>query len=156
MRIVALFFLVGVPAVYTQDVRVQPVRVCEVLQDPAAYDSKVLAIVGRYSFRQSGRSLGEEKCGKGAAAPAVRIVFDRAAAPKTPDHLEIDGRAVQTILATMQQQTALAKFRFGTPDYDRWAVVYGRFEVLKGNGGEGTARLVCAGESEIMPIVDRY
>ena len=42
--------------------RLQPVTVCEVLQDLAAYDGKVVAVIGRFSFRQNGRWLGELKC----------------------------------------------------------------------------------------------
>lgn len=99
----------------------------------------------------------------------IPVTFDRKLAPKTPDHLEIEASAVTKLLRAIQQSTALAKFRFGTPDYDRWAVVYGRIErqeqlrtVVLNTGGHGNAleaghaELVCAGDSVVMFIVDRY
>ena len=35
-------------------------------------------------------------------------------------------------LLAVQQHTTLGRFRFGSTDYDRWAVVYGRVESHKG------------------------
>lgn len=131
----------------------EPVRVCAVLEDMAAYDGKVVAIVGRFSFRPNGRSLSEDKCGVGSAT-ALPIVFEKKIAPPTPEHLELDGAAVRQLLKSVQQHTALAKFKFGTPDYDRWAVVYGRVESNKSNH-PSPARIVCAGDSVVMFLVDR-
>lgn len=127
----------------------EPIRVCDVLQNPTAFEGKTVALVGRYSFRQTERSLREEKCGASPGG-AIRIEFDKKVAPATPDRLDFDGVVVQRLLKAVQQQTALAKFKFGTPDYDRWAVVYGRFETTK------SLRLVCVGDSVVMFIVDRY
>lgn len=134
---------------------IDPIRVCDVSQSPSAYEDKVVALVGRYSFRQSGRSLSEERCGQ-APGTIIRIEFDKKLAPATPDHLEFDAAPVQKLLRAIQQQTALAKFRFGTPDYDRWAVVYGRLETNKPAGRDPVLRLICVGDSEVMFIVDRY
>ena len=36
----------------------------------------------------------------------------------------------------MQEHTKLHTFRFGTSDYDRWAVVYGRVVSRKGLAGQ--------------------
>jgi len=116
---------------------VEPVRVCEVLQDMAAYNSKVVAVVGRYSFRQTGRFLSEESCEHKLATGAftwpnvLRISFDEKTGPKPPEHMEVDTRTVYQKLRLIEQHTALAKIRFGNPDYDRWAVVYGRIEPSK-------------------------
>ena len=33
--------------------------------------------------------------------------------------------------ADLLRHTTLGKFRFGTPEYDRWAVVYGRIVIRK-------------------------
>jgi hypothetical protein len=146
---------------------VPPVRVCGILQDLASYTDKVVAVVGRYSYRHEGRFLSEENCGSGGSI--LPVSFDRKLAPKTPEHLEIEAGLVTKLLKAIQQSTALTKFRFGTPDYDRWAVVYGRVEtatqlrtVVLNTGGHGNAleaghaELICAGDSVVMFIVDRY
>jgi len=52
-------------------------------------------------------------------------------AAQAPGDFELDAVALSRKLALMQQHTSLGKFRFGTPDYDRWAVVYGRVETRK-------------------------
>ena len=144
------FFLT---AAYGAEPALQPVRACDVLSNPAQYEGKVLAIVGRFSFRSTGRSLGEEAC-EGAPRASMRVGFDKASAPKTPEHLEIDSALVTKLVKTIQQRTALAKFKFGTPDFDRWAVVYGRME--RGKRPEDPPQLLCAGDSVVMFLVDRY
>ena len=35
--------------------------------------------------------------------------------------------------AELVRHSSLGKFRFGTPEYDRWAVVYGRVVARKGD-----------------------
>jgi hypothetical protein len=127
----------------------EPVRVCAIAENPEAFEGKVVAVVGRFSFRQTGRAISEEKCAGGQLA-SFRISFDKKLAPPTPEHLEMDGVAVRKVLKTVQQQTALAKFKFGTPDYDRWAVVYGRVEIAR-----TPPQIVCAGDSVVMFLVDR-
>ena len=135
---------------YAEEPAIRPIRVCEVLQDPAAYNGKVVAVVGRYSFRATGRFLSEENCGAPNSPKSVDpsphstilpVAFDQKLSPKTPEHLEIEAGAVGKLLKLIQQNTALAKFRFGTPDYDRWAVVYGRVEPAK----SAHVELICAG-----------
>ena len=43
------------------------------------------------------------------------------------------------------------KFRFGTPDYDRWAVIYGRVEQRKGDDTKkAPANLVIRGSGVIV------
>jgi hypothetical protein len=165
--ILIFIFAVAPPAVAQEPANVQPVRVCAILQDLTSYTDKVVAVVGRFSFRHEGRFLSEENCG--SAGSVLPVAFDRKLAPKTPDHLEIEAGAVTKLLKMIQQSTALTKFRFGTPDYDRWAVVYGRVEredqlrtVVLNTGGHGStleaghAQLVCAGDSVVMFVVDRY
>jgi hypothetical protein len=146
-------------AAHAEDGSITPVRVCDVLRDVGAYEGKVVAIVGRYSFRSNGRFLSEESCEEAQASDGHRpqvlhIAFDGKLAPKTPDRLQIDSGLVQRLLKTIQKQTSLAKFRFGTPDYDRWAVVYGRVEPAPGKSTG--IQLICIGDSVIMFIVDRY
>jgi hypothetical protein len=148
---------------------IKPVRVSEALRDLEANDGKVVAVVGRYSFRESGRFLSEEWCEKKLGSAdfvwpcAVRLVFDSKSAPKPPLPLEFDAQVVASQLKLVKEHTSLGKFRFGTPDYDRWAVVFGRLEVskeyrsgLKPNPPGGLehcpARLVCSGEGDIVLI----
>ena len=66
----------------------------------------------------------------------------------------LDSAAVAKLIKAIQQRTALAKFRFGTPDFDRWAVVYGLVE--PGKRPEDGPQLLCAGDSVVMFLVDRY
>jgi hypothetical protein len=165
--ILVFCFSLNAVALAQEAAAVHPVNVCIILQDLDSYTGKVVAVVGRFSFRREGRFLSEENCG--SAAAILPVAFDRKLAPKTPEHLEIEAGAVNKLLKTIQQTTALTKFRFGTPDYDRWAVVYGRVEPDKqlrtvvlntsahGNPVDaGPAQLVCAGDSVVMFIVDRY
>ena len=138
---------------YGAEPAVQPVRACDVLASPAQYEGKVVAVVGRFSFRSTGRSLSEEAC-EGAPRASMRVAFDKANGPKTPGHLEIDSTLVTKLIKAIQQRTSLAKFKFGTPDFDRWAVVYGRIE--PGKRPEDPPQLLCAGDSVVMFLVDRY
>ena len=116
---------------------ITPVRVCNVLEDLAAYNHKVIAVIGRYSFRQTGRFLSEDVCSHKTGSPALQwrsvlqVSFDEKSAPKPPEHMELDPHAVYRELRAIEQHTALAHIPFGTPDYDRWAVVWGRIEVAR-------------------------
>jgi hypothetical protein len=114
-----------------------PVTVCEVLGDLPMYDGKVVAALGRYSFREKGRWLSEESCGDGAPEnPTLWLMEDAKDGPRPPDDFEMDGAVLGRKLADVRKRTALGKFRFGTSDYDRWAVVYGRVETRKGDAAK--------------------
>jgi hypothetical protein len=90
------------------------------------------AIVGRYSFRPIGRWVSEQVCDTGAAdPPQLWIIEDDKRGPRPPERFEFDAAQVRLKLTEIARHTALAKFRFGTPGYDRWAVVYGRVERAK-------------------------
>jgi hypothetical protein len=53
--------------------------------------------------------------------------------------------------ADVRRRTSLGKFRFGTPDYDRWAVVYGRVVSRKGEAAsQAPAELVFRGSGVIV------
>lgn len=94
--------------------------------------------------------MGEQACENStSAAPQIWLVEDLKNGPKPPEHLELDGALLKKKFADMQSRTALGKFRFGTADYDRWAVVYGRFEQRKGERG---LTLVYCGSSVIIMI----
>ncbi|MEO7144869.1 MAG: hypothetical protein ABI165_15330 [Bryobacteraceae bacterium] len=135
-RVTALVLLSGY-ALCAPEHSMQPVRVCEVLQDLPAYNGKTVAVIGRYSFRPTGYFLSEQICDRKLTTGAfvwpnvLRVSFDGKAAPKPPVPLEVDGGTIYRKLHAIERHTALAHIRFGTPDYDRWAVVYGRVETKK-------------------------
>jgi len=118
---------------------VLPLTVCEVLHDLPAETGKTVAVLGRYSWREKGSWVSEDTCD--AAPPSAPAhpqsplpelwMTEDHTAPKLPDDYELDAAGVHKKLAEMQRHTALAKFRFGTPDYDRWAVIWGRIEPRK-------------------------
>ena len=136
----------------------KPVRVCEVLADLPARDGKVVAVLGRFSFRENGRFLGEDGCDPAPAAgpSALRVVFNPKTAPPLPARLELDAADVYQPLKLIRQRTALGKFRFGSVDYDRWAVVFGRIEaggaIKNGPKPPAPAQIVCRGESAVLFI----
>ena len=136
------------------DAVMQPVRVCEVLETPDSYDGKALALLGRFSFRQDGRFLGEETCGKElkAGSATLRLSEDSKLAPRPDGALQIDAAALDRKLAAVRERTTLRKTAFGSPEYDRWAVVYGRFEASKKSDA---ARLLYRGDGVILFILDR-
>ena len=111
-----------------------PVTVCEVLADPGAYEGKDVAVLGRYSFRKDGRWIGEQTCTPPSSTPPLLwLTEDANDGPKPPADFELDATVLNRKFAALAKRTVLGKFRFGTPDYDRWAVVYGRVALRKGN-----------------------
>jgi hypothetical protein len=129
--------------------------VCEVAANLPAQEGKVLAVIGRYSFRAYGRWMGEESCGAGAqsAAPELWMVEDPKDGPKPPEHLNLDSAALKAKFALVQRRSKLMNSRFGTPDYDRWAVVYGRIEKRSPTEEhKAQANLVFRGSSVIIVI----
>ncbi len=129
-----------------------PVGVCEVLRNLASWENKSAAIIGRYSFRPTGRWVGEQVCDAGAAdPPQLWIVEDDANGPRPPERFEFDAAIMRLKLTEIAHHTALAKFRFGTPSYDRWAVIYGRVETRKGDDArKAPANLVIRSASVIV------
>jgi hypothetical protein len=131
--------LIGCAAFAAEEPAIVPITVCEILRDPAAYDGKSIAVLGRYSFRESGgRWLGEQNCGPGSAVavPVLWLMENAKDAPKPPDSFTLDGIELHRKWVAMQQRTSLGKFRFGTSDYDRWAVVYGKLQTRKAGAGD--------------------
>jgi hypothetical protein len=136
------------------DAPLEPVTVCEILSDLPAHDGKDLAVFGRYSFRPAGRSISEQSCAPpGDGSPQFPLVEDPKDAPRPPADFEIDGAAVQRKFTGMLRRTALGKFRFGTPDYDRWAIIYGRIQQRKGEEArKAPANLVIRGNGVIVYV----
>ena len=135
------------------DNALEPLTVCEVLSDLHAHDGKTVAVLGRYSFRREGRSINQEACpaaapGEPAPPHSISLTDDSKSAPKPPDVFALDAVALNRKLKTVQEKTSLRTFRFGTPDYDRWAVVYGRIEADKSKSGG--ALLVYRGNGVVL------
>ena len=109
------------------DPPIPPVTVCEILADLPAHEGKDVAVLGRYSFRRDGRWIGEESCGPATSvAPMLWLNEDATDGPKPPADFEFDAAVLNKKFAGLTRHTALGKFRFGNPEYDRWAVIFGR------------------------------
>ena len=132
---------------FAADPPVAPMTVCEVLRDLPAYEGKDVAVLGRYSFRSSGTWVGEQACQPALTGAATLTLVEDKEAPKLPESYTLDAVALHRKLVEVQHRTSLGKFRFGTPDYDRWAVIYGR--VGKRGGG---AALVFRGSGVIVML----
>ena len=149
--LVICFWVMLVPAA---DTALAPLTVCEVLKELPTHDGKAVAVLGRFSFRRDGRTLNEESCGTnpepGGTPPAnaIRLTDDPKAGPKPPDVYALDGPALNRKLKVLQEHTKLHSFRFGTADYDRWAVIYGRIELDKAK--PAGVRLVYRGDGVIL------
>ena len=175
MRLAIVFLVLVCPLIEGAEPALQPVTVCEVLQDLPAYDGKVVAVVGRFSSRQMGRWLGEQKCGRKLVTGnqewpnALWVAYDPAAAPQPPVVLAVDAALLAQKLRAVKLGTSLTKLPFGSPDYDNWAVVYGRVETRKdlvtvteggtrkngfGYGESSPARLVCHGDAVVIFLND--
>jgi len=139
-------------AAFPADAPLAPLTVCEVVRDLAAEEGKVVAVLGRYSFRSSGRTLGEQACDPAATVPPqLRLVEDRNDGPRPPDTYQLDAVEVRRKLADVQKRTSLGKFRFGSPEYDRWAVVLGRVEAAKGGDAQqAPANLAFRGDGVVV------
>lgn len=145
-------FALSCAAALPADAPLVPLTVCEAMRDLASREGKVLAVLGRYSFRESGISLGEQACDPPVTGPPqFRLVEDAKDGPKPPGSFELDGVAALSKLAAMRKRTSLGKFRFGTSDYDRWAVVYGRVAARRGDDAkQAPADLVFRGDAVVV------
>jgi len=143
----AVVCAVGRPA----DAPVVPFTVCEVLRDLPAKAGKPLAVLGRYSYRENGLWIGQQACEPAISGPAqIRLVEDARGGPKSPEPFDMDGAALRRKLTDVERHTTLGKFRFGTTDFDRWAVVWGRVETRKPDEDKSPARLVFRGDGVVI------
>jgi len=134
------------------DSAIVPLTVCEVVRDLGMYQEKSVAVLGRYSFRQQGRWLAEQSCeDQPGSDPKLWLVEDTKDGPRPPNNFELDALILDRKWAEVRKRTSLAKFRFGTPDYDRWAVVYGRVEARRGDASKiAPADLVFRGDGVVV------
>jgi hypothetical protein len=138
-------------AVFATEPALEPVSVCDALDHLPDFQGKAVALVGRYSFRKEGRWLDQEACGGNGKRGMVWLTLDSKSAPKPPESVSINEVTLERILAAMKQHTSLGKFRFGSPDYDRWAVMFGRLET----GSDQKTQLVYRGDGAIFYFVDK-
>jgi len=123
------------PVAPAADAPLEPVTVCEVLRDPKLYDGRVIALLGRYSYRAEGRWMGEDRCTalegtqSNPSPEIIRLSYAPEFAPRMASGYTVDGAAVADKIQLVKKSTNLRKFRFGSSEYDRWAVVYGRIKV---------------------------
>jgi len=153
---------------FAADAPLPVVRVCDILRDLPSYRGTAVAVIGRFSFREGGRFLTEKACSTKDDGqpdrPTVVVLYDSKSAPKPPHDLYFDRRLVDKQLELIRRQTSLASFRFGSQDYDRWAVVYGRIEMNKEStlrskslGGEfepAPARIICSSSTMVVFLAD--
>ena len=133
------------------DTPIVPHTVCEILHDLSMFESGPVAALGRYSFRDDGRSLNEQTCAGIAGPPALRLTEDPKDGPKAPGNFELDGVALNQKFAQVRKGTTLGKFRFGSTDYDRWAVVYGMVQPPSGAAaGKAAAELRFRGDGVVL------
>jgi hypothetical protein len=79
------------------------------------------------------------------------LTEDAGAGPKPSANLEFDVAVLNKKFAGLTRRTSLGKFRFGNPEYDRWAVVYGRVVSRKGDAAQkAPADLVFRGDGVIV------
>ena len=130
---------------------VVPYTVCEILSDLPKFEAAPVAALGRYSFREQGRWLSEQVCDGAANPPVLWLAEDSKEGPKAPDSFEIEGAALNRKFDELRKHTSLGKFRFGSSDYDRWAVVYGRIEPRTGDAAKkALADLVFRGDGVVV------
>jgi hypothetical protein len=116
-----------------------------------AREGKSLAVMGRYSYRETGRSLGEQSCEPAVPGLAQLNLVEDSSGPRSDGPLDFDSAALSAKFKAVRAHTELGKFRFGTPEYDRWAVIYGRVEARNGaEAAKAPANLVFRGEGMIV------
>ena len=172
MNLTACFALLALApvAVVAQDAPLKPVTVCDVLKDPKAYDGHAVAVLGRFSYRAEGRWIAEDGCNISGARDGpepsgmIWLSYSPESAPRMPAGYQVDGAAAAEEIKLVKKHTTLEKFRFGSSDYDRWAVVFGRIKVEPKDAGTSPpakrihrdvpAELLYAGDGYVMFLRD--
>src|ERR1035438_8005073 len=150
-RSVSLALLLAAFAI-AADPPIPPVTVCEILADLPAHDGKNVAVLDRFSFRRDGRWIGEQSCEPATPVPPLLwLIEDPYDSPKAPADLAFDASVLNKKFAGLTRHTTLGKFRFGDPEYDRWAVVYGKVVSRKGDAAKkAPADLLFRGDGVIV------
>ena len=148
----AYFIFLITVALQGQHVSFKPVTVCEILKNPSQFNGKAIAVLGRLSSRSGVRSIDEEPCG------ALKLFGDPRSAPHLSGGFAVDDHTVKEKLKAIRVRTKLASFRFGTPDYDRWAIVYGRVKIASAAepAKKDSGELIYAGDGDVILLADDY
>jgi hypothetical protein len=173
VRLSTILCVITITAAPAAEPALAPVSVCEVLQNPAKYSGQTALVLGRFSFRGQGRFLSEHACdikeaaGKDPWPDVLRVIVDTKTGPKPPDRLAVDSALLDTKVEALKHSNTLATFRFGSTDYDRWGLVYGRIELSpdyaagppkdakKSEFDPAPGKIVCRGEALIVFIGER-
>ena len=79
------------------------------------------------------------------------LTEDSTSAPKPPGEFALDVATLNKKFADLVRHSSLGKFRFGNPEYDRWAVVYGRVVARKGDAArKAPADLIFRGNGVVI------
>ncbi len=147
----AVWLLLLAIAAPCADGPVVPYSVCEILGDLNKFQAAPVAALGRYSFRGQGRWLSEQACDGSSNPPMLWLIEDGKEGPKAPGSFELDAVTLNRKFEDLRKRTSLGKFRFGSPDYDRWAVVYGRVQARTGDTAKiAPADLVFRGDGVVV------
>jgi len=143
-----------------QPTALKPLTVCEILENLKQFEGQPVAILGRFSFRSEGRWMSEDECtAPNADAPApehlvIWLAYQPQSAPRAAGGYQMDSAAIEQKLRGIKKHTSLKQFRFGTSDYDRWAVVYGEIRAPEKAAPhmhhDAPAELVYAGDGYVM------
>ena len=150
--------LLGIAGLRPADRDILPISVCDLMRELPAHDGQTVALVGRYSYRSNARWVAQQGCpvpSGDAAPPALWVVENPAEAPKSPDVFEFVATELDKKLAEVQAHTALGKFRFGVSDFDRWAVIYGKVELRKGDDARQYAANLIIRSKEMIIFLPR-
>jgi hypothetical protein len=124
--------MTAAPAGTAENPSPEVASVCDVFRDLPAAGGKTVVAIGKLSFRQSGRTLSEGRCvvspGEKVYSAVLEVAFDSKTAPRPDGPLSIPSANVYKKLGQVKRTTDLGRVRFGSPDYDRWAFIYGRVE----------------------------
>jgi hypothetical protein len=142
----------------------KPLTVCEILDHLKQYEGQNVAILGRFSFRTDGRWVSEDNCApsnadaRTAEHALIWLAYEPQSAPRMSSGYQMDGATIEQKLVQIKRHTSLKQFRFGTPDYDRWAVVYGEIRVPENLAArarhDAPAELVYAGDGYVTFLHD--
>lgn len=147
----AVSFLLLAMVAPCADGPVVPYTVCEIIGDLAKFQAAPVAALGRYSFREQGRWLSEQACEGSSLPPTLWLAEDGKEGPKAPGSFEIDAATLSHKFEELRKRTTLGKFRFGSSDYDRWAVVYGRIAARAGDAAKkAPADLIFRGDGVVV------
>ena len=152
------------PAEAQQEALLKPLTVCEALEDLKTHDGAAIAVLGRYSFRSDGRWLSENECPGGTPTAhsehpdLIWLSYEPQSAPHLAHGYQLDGALTAEKLQLVKKHTSLKQFRFGTADYDRWAVVYGQVRAADKSSNAShhgaSAELAYAGDGYVMFLRD--